>query len=254
MKKYIIAAAIALLAAVGAFFGYRYLQEVYIPQKELDNAVKEQQRLYSEIRPPESKKTDTDDSEKESGDMLDKCKQVNDNTVGWICVPGTNIDYPVVQGEDNDFYLHHGLDGKENYGLGVPFLDYRCDGKFEGFNSVLYAHNMEGRQMFADVSLFKDSGFMESHSTGTLTVNDDIHEIEFFAYLTVPSNSPVYHTVFLNEQERSDYIDLIYNEAAYVQGISADDLKSSEELHLILLSTCTFEYDEARGVLAGVIR
>ena len=75
------------------------------------------------------------------------------DSIGWIYIPDTHINYPVMQSEDNDFYLHHASDGSYLY-AGSIFLDYRCNADFSSISNILYGHNMSNRSMFADVINF----------------------------------------------------------------------------------------------------
>jgi sortase B len=264
MKTRIITAAVLILAAIGSFCGIKYYKTAYLPQERLDKAVKKQAELIDSIRPDiENIPVKSNNSADNTGNIVNKgenladplvyCENVNDDIVGWITIPDTNIDLPIVQGKDNDFYLHNGVDGQYNYELGCPFLDYRCNNDFSGLNSIVYAHNMEGREMFADITRFDDAAFLESHKYGTLTLKDGTHNISFFAYLSLSSTSPLYNTVFVSENERREYIDFLFRSSEHTSFYTAEELKGNDELRLLLLSTCTFETEDSRGVLAGVI-
>ena len=208
-------------------------------------------------RPAEKSAADTPDTEERpeiGNDPLAELKAVNDEAVGWLTIDGTNIDYPIVQTADNSFYLQNGFDKKDNHGLGCPFLDSRCDGGFGGFNSIVYAHHIMGNQaMFADLTKYKSSAFMREYPRGKLLTAEGVHDVRFFAYMTIPSTASAYRTIFENSSDKDKYIDDIFGGANYTCELTADDLKNTDDLHLLLLSTCTFEYDEARGILAGVI-
>lgn len=86
----------------------------------------------------------------------------NPDTIGWIKVPDTNIDYPIVQGTDNDFYLNHDFYGKESVG-GAIYLDFESQGDFVGRNNILYGHNMKNGSMFKDVIHYKDEEYFKEH-------------------------------------------------------------------------------------------
>ena len=251
MKAKILTAALLLLAAFGAFCGYRYYEDIRLPVKQREEAIKKQAEIIERIRPgTEVKPVSTGETLSEP---LILCENVNDNIVGWINIPDTNIDLPIVQGEDNDFYLHNGVDGQYNYELGCPFLDYRCDAGFNGFNSIVYAHNMEGHLMFSDIDLYKDKAFLQSHSMGTLTLKDGDHDVRFFAYMTAKSTAPAYHAVFVSEAEKKEYLEYILSAANYTVLDDTDEIRDMTDLNLLLLTTCTFEFEEARGILFGVI-
>ncbi|MBR1527828.1 MAG: class B sortase [Oscillospiraceae bacterium] len=266
MKRQILWALVVLLTAVGGYCGYRYYSETYLPEKQIADADSSQRELFDRIKPdltetqPKTEHTaDTDsadetaEAEETTPNPLADLLAVNDEAVGWITVPGTNIDFAIAQAADNDFYLHNGFDKTYNYELGCPFLDYRCKDGFNGFNSIVYGHHMTGRRMFADISLFKDSNFMMSCPTGTLLTENGQYTVRFFAYMTVSSDDYVYHVDFDTASEKEEYLDYLFDKANYTMNFNSDELKEDEDLRLLLLSTCTYEYWAARGVLAGVI-
>lgn len=255
MKRGFLICALFVLIAAGAYCGWRYYQAEILPEQQLTEADEQQGKLFDAIRPEirtpeESSQQAADGAPSAPEEPLAAAEAVNSGTVGWLTVPGTHVDYPVCQGTDNDFYLHNGFDGQPNYELGCPFLDYRCEGDFSGFNSIIYAHHITKQRMFADIAKYKDEAYLRAHPTGSLLLRDGAHEIRFFAYLTVPSTAPAYHAVFLTESERQDYLDYLFAEAVWS---TADPAEIHTDMHLILLSTCTFEFDEARGVLVGIL-
>ena len=116
-----------------------------------------------------------------------------DNSIGWIYVPDTHINYPIMQSEDNDFYLHHGADGGYLY-AGSIFLDYRCNADFSGVSNILYGHNMSNRSMFADVTNFTDRAYFDSHRYGWLTTENDVYSVCFFAVDVTENTGEIYNT------------------------------------------------------------
>ena len=251
MKKAVLPVMLAIVTVLAAYCGYRYYNDAVLPEKKLAEADEAQLRLFEDIKPDIPENTQEDSSPDNDRNLLAAAEKVNPGVVGWLTIPGTHIDYPVAQGVDNDFYLHNGFDGNYNQELGCPFLDYRCEGGFSGFNSIVYAHHMTEQRMFADIALFKDENFFDSHSDGCLITPDGVHTVQFFAYLNVPDNAPAYHAVFVTDKERQEYIDYLYDAAMFTR-LNAADIHT--DMHLLLLSTCTFEYEEARGVLVGVIQ
>lgn len=253
MERALILVVLAVFIAVGGYCGYRYYNQDILPEKQLSEADDKQLELFERVKPKVlvsyNGKTETEKTD--HGSPLQSAEEVNSDVVGWLTIPDTHIDYPIAQAEDNDFYLHNGFDGEYNYELGCPFLDYRCEVDFKGFNSIVYAHNMTHDRMFSDIGLYKDEALLEGHRYGFLAGSDGVHDIEFFAYLSIPSTAPAYHAVFVTDGEKQDYIDYICDTAKYC---TMDSAEISTDMHLILLSTCTFEYKDARRVLVGVIR
>lgn len=245
--KYFLSLIIILLVSACAWFGYQYYRTDYVPNKHIRDAVVSQNELFLEMKP------DVSEMNSDSTGILDSCREINSNCVGWISIPDTKIDFPIVQGSDNDFYLHHGADDEYNYEVGCPFLDYRCNREFKDFNSVVYAHNMVDDMMFSDIEKFSDYEFMSSHQKGLLTLDDGVHEIDFFAYLSVMDTAYAYKTVFITDKECDEFTEYLFTVAKHAMNVSEDEIKATDEPHLILLSTCTFEKDGARGILAGII-
>ncbi len=258
MKKLIaLAAVFGVLIAVGVFCGYEYYKTVYIPKTVIDNAEKARKELFKKIRPPienaiASLDTPGIDSIESSSDLLSNCKSVNSDTVAWITISGTNIDYPIMQCDDNEFYLHNGADRKDNGGLGCPFLDFRCESDFSGVNSIIYGHHIEGGRMFSDIVLYEDERYFDDHRIGYLVTSYEVKKIDFFSYMCVSSNSPIYSTAFLSTNEKGNYIDLIFRLSKYSKDITKDYLKDNTDKHILLISTCTYGEGEQRSILVGV--
>jgi sortase B len=249
VKRFAFLGAILLLAAAGCYCAYRYYQSEVLPEKQLDEAEERQSALFEKAKP----KINASDDGSLPADLLAEAETVNSAVAGWITIPDTNIDYPVCQAEDNEFYLRNGFDGQDNHGLGCPFLDYRCDADFSGFNSIVYAHHVSQRRMFADISLYKSESFFQAHRTGQLVLHDTVHTVQFFAYLNVYATAPAYHAVFISEREKHDYLEYIAEEADYCTYSAEELAEKTEDLHLLLLSTCTYEFQDARGILVGMI-
>lgn len=166
-----------------------------------------------------------------------------DNSIGWINVSETKINYPVMYSGDNEFYFHRAVDGSY-LRVGSIFLDYRCNADFTGKINVLYGHNMSDGSMFADVMKFIDSGYFDSHNYGWLTTENSVYKIDFFS-LSQPENYDDFYDVnsdvglWLNSlRERS----FIWRNIGF-----------SENDKFISLSTCTGSEGSSRTVLTGRI-
>ena len=94
--------------------------------------------------------------------------QDNRDTVGWIDVPGTKIQYPIVQGSDNEYYMHHTFAKKRNES-GAIFMDSACAPSFASFNTVIYGHNMNDGTMFHLLHSYRDQSFANEHNFVEIT-------------------------------------------------------------------------------------
>lgn len=175
--------------------------------------------------------------------QVQELSAVYDNSIGWIYVPDTHINYPVMQSSDNDFYLHHAADGGYLY-AGSIFLDYRCNADFSGVSSILYGHNMSNRSMFADVTNFIDRAYFDSHRYGWLTTENDAYCVYFFAVDVTENTGGIYNT----DSDWRTVMSEVVNRAVIYNDIEIADMD-----RLLMLSTCTGENSSSRTVLVGKI-
>lgn len=171
-------------------------------------------------------------------------KAINEEVIGWIRVDGTGINYPILQGGDNDYYLARNYK-KEWATAGSVFLDYRNAADFSDQFSVLYGHRMGYGKMFSDVTKFSDRNYFDTHSEGKLYVGNNRYQLRTVAFALV---SAVEQRVYDVEHSRDDNlgIGLILEEAKYRNNIRGDKY--------ILLSTCDAQDRGRRDVLLMVIR
>ncbi len=185
-------------------------------------------------------------TQKIANEMTSQVQNFNekyDNSVGWIYVPDTHINYPIMQSDDNDFYLHRAADGSYLY-AGSIFLDYRCNADFSGVSSILYGHNMSNRSMFADVINFTDKAYFDSHRYGWLTTENDVHCVQFFAVDQAENTGRIYDT----ESDWRTVMSEVVN-----RSVIYDDIEISDSDRLLMLSTCTGANSDSRTILVGKI-
>ena len=163
------------------------------------------------------------------------------DAIGWLYVPDTNINYPLMQGGDNEFYLHHAYDGSY-LSAGSVFLDCRCEPKFMNPINVVYAHNMKNGSMFAGVINFKNAEYFNNHRYGWLATADKVYRIDFFSVAVADWHDSIYD----GSQPISEWIPRIESLSAVCSSISYD-----ESDRFISLSTCSSEFQNARTVLTG---
>ena len=172
------------------------------------------------------------------------CAQYPD-VVGWIYSPDTVINYPVVQGDDNDYYLDHLVNGDYN-GSGSIFLDMRNLPDLSDQNSILYGHHMKNGSMFRSIVEYESQEYYEEHPTLYFLTPEKNYRVEVFAGYVTPSTSDTYTFNFAGEEEFAAYLE---------DAISRSDFDAKAEVtaedKILTLSTCTYAYDEARYVLQG---
>ena len=179
---------------------------------------------------------------------FEELKKINSDVLGWISVYGTKIDYPLLQGEDNQKYISTNAQG--DYSMaGSIFLDYRNAPDFTDFNTIIFGHHMEKSAMFGDLEQFFKQDFFEEHKYGNLYYDGENHGIEFFAFMEVDAfDTSIYTTPVSQVQAKQEYLEMLVNKSKYFR-----DINVSSEDHLVLLSTCTENTTNGRHILVGRI-
>ncbi len=114
-------------------------------------------------------------------------KRINDDVIGWIRIFDTNIDYPILQGKDNEYYLSRNI-YKEFATAGSIFLDYRNDYYSDNF-MIIYGHRMSYGNMLTDVTKYKNRNYFNSHKEGEIIFENDSHEARVVAYLMISAKT-----------------------------------------------------------------
>lgn len=171
-----------------------------------------------------------------SVDFKDLLKK-NNETVAWIKVNNTNVNYSVVQHNDNEYYLKHDFNKKYNIN-GWIYGDYRADFKYFGTNTIMYAHNMTNRTMFGSlVWCLKESWYKneENHYIKLSTPYSNTVWRIFSIYTIVPE---VYYlkTYFKSNEEHQQFLDTIKNRSIYNFNLEE---KLTIDDKVLTLSTCT---------------
>ena len=157
----------------------------------------------------------------------------NEDTYGWITVEGTKINYPIVQGDDNDYYLDHAFTG-DYLPIGSVFADYRCNTSItRNYNTVFYAHNITSGAMFHDVTKFFEDEYFNNTKIVIYTF-DGMFVYEPFAIYESHEANNYFKTGFTSFQDFKDFTDKIKGDAEKVK-----DLEFTKADRIITLSTCT---------------
>ena len=186
----------------------------------------------------------TDDGE--DNPTLKDLKKLNPDVKAWIQVPKTNIDYPVVQGQDDMEYINKNVYGEFELS-GAIFLSCLNKDDFSDPYNLVYGHNMKNGGMFADVADFTNKEYFETHQKGKLYLTDATRKIWFFACMKVTAaDAKIYHPDGYRKENLKDLLD--YSQANAVQ---YRDVNVADENSLIALSTCSEAETNGRVVLIG---
>lgn len=122
---------------------------------------------------------------------FDGLRAINEDIVAWIQIPGIGVDYPVVQGEDNEYYLHYTFERKANI-AGSIFLDCRNRADFTDRKVILYGHNMQDGSMFSGLGKYQDDSFREEQGRVILYLPDRTLECKVIECKQVSVQDSVY--------------------------------------------------------------
>jgi len=172
-------------------------------------------------------------------------QEVNPDVIGWIYSPDTTINYPVVQGDDNAYYLKHLADRTENRN-GCPFLDVQNRPDFTDDNSVIYGHHMQNGTMFAGISWYEDQSYYDEHPVMYLMTPSATYRIELFSGYITTMDSSAYMQNFGSVQEHTDWLKEVSGRSDF-----RANLEISAYDRVITLSTCAYQFENARYVLHG---
>ena len=219
------------LAGIVVFSGYRVYKIMHDYKVNRD--------IYSRI-------AETAMPEGFNGEIdFDALRKINPDIVGWLYYESTNINYPIVQGKDNDYYLHISFDGTWTLG-GTLFADAITEEPFNQFNTIVYGHHMQDHTMFGDIKELRDTEYCKAHPQFELITPEGKYHLRICAFLNQPADSAIYTTNFHDEEGKQGYIDLIKSLATY---ITTEEMTTEDRL--VILSTCAYEYQDARYMVVG---
>lgn len=234
-----IAVFVCALAALGAI-GYQYWS---------------QQNAYSNLE--EYAQVDaTDNANLALSDLKvdwNGLQAINPDIVAWIYVPGTPINYPVVQGSDNEEYLHKAFDGSTGWlaSAGTIFLDASNSSDLSDQNNALYGHHMNDGSMFASLAGFESQDTFNDHRDIYVLTPQGNYRLKTFALVKTTGSDAIVQTSFSSDASYQAYVQDKLNRSVVSQNgdaLSAADIKQS-----MLFSTCEYSQNDGRAVLFAAV-
>ncbi len=170
---------------------------------------------------------------------FDALKQSNEEIIGWIEIPGTDISYPVLQHEDNDFYITHNALGEENRG-GAIFLDTVNVPELTDLSSIIYGHNMKDGSMFAHLHQYEDAAFLKQNDEIVLHMPTGEKRFRIFAAHNVGDQDDIY----FNPPKTQEALQ------QYCEQAKQDPTQQLPQIDkLLTLSTCIQNQGEKRFIV-----
>ncbi len=229
MKQKLRIIIILLLSIVFVLSAAMICTEMVMRKREADTF----EELVKLVEPPITNETsqinsnDTDTHNSQNNATQEKAQEKNISVlleqnadcVGWLTIPESNINYPVMQTvNEPEKYLYKDFNGK-NSKSGVPFIDYRCD--YKNGNIIIYGHNMKNGTMFADLKKYRNNQYKKTHEIIYLQTNDGMYRFK------------------VTEVKITDVYDEKYNE------LTANNTRT------LLLSTCYGSNKDARIIIVA---
>jgi sortase B len=165
---------------------------------------------------------------------INKLKEKNSDTVGWINVNNTNINYPYVQGKDNNYYLDHSFNKKYNE-AGWVFLDYRNDKNLSNKNNILYAHSRLDKTMFGSLSKTLKSNWYNNKDNHIIRLSTETENTmwQIFSVYKIPEETYYITTNFNSDNDYQKFLNTIKERSIhnFSTNLTTDD-------KILTLSTC----------------
>ena len=220
--KNILYVLIVFVIILGVFFGIWYYRG-YLEKHENAEKYKEHVEIINE----ESQSYDIDFKILQEG---------NPDIYAWLDIPDTNISYPILRSEKEDFYLTHNADGEESK-YGAIYTQNYNDANFNDFNTIIYGHNTRDGSMFGTLRDFKDKEFFENHRIINIYTPSKKLTYTVFAVYTNDDNHILFENDFSDMEVRRRYI---FDIQSGKKNINVDrEINISEYNKIITLSTCT---------------
>ena len=237
-----------MIGAIQLYKQHREYSEGEDSYTDLDHYVKLPEEP-KEPKEPSPSPTDETESGGREWPVVDfaSLQEINPDIVGWIYIEGTEINYPVVQGRDNQYYLKHLFSGEWN-GSGCIFLDSRNRLDFSDRHSIICGHHMKNGSMFAALVEYKDPDYFNAHRTIYLYTPQGVYTATVFSAYVDVATSPQTTISFQDHAAFLSFVETMRN-----QSITKTDTPIGAEDRIITLSTCTYEYDDARFIVQAVL-
>ena len=175
-------------------------------------------------------------------------REVNSDVLGWIMIPGTPISYPLLQGEDNQYYLKHTWK-KWSSAVGAIFLECQNSPDLSDFNTIVYGHRMNNGSMFASLKNYKKQSYWAAHPCVYITDDNGSHKYEIFAAYEVSTTGTTYQLGFSGDASKQAFIDYCLAQSVIDTGITPTVYD-----RVLTLSTCTGNGHATRWVVQAVLK
>lgn len=235
--------AIIFICAVG-FLVFYFVQE------------KKDKELYENFQKKAEKQEEPEQDETKNNPEIpidfQELQKTNPDIYAWIKIPGTKIDYPVLQnGFDDTFYLSHTADGE--YGsVGSIYTERQTAKDFSDFNTVMYGHNVPNGTMFRGLHQYEDMEFMEEHPEVIIYTPDAKRVYKIFAAVVYDDRHILNTFDFTKESHRQEFLDSVL-ESRNMGNSIREDVPVTTDDRILTLSTCIKTQRDKRFIVGAVL-
>lgn len=241
LRKISLAVLSVLLSAIAALSGFMIYTQLSDRQKE-----KEEFDILAEMVEVTPDKTNDETPDAVPARDLSGLFAQNGDCIGWLCIPNTSINYPVMHTPENpQKYLRRNFYGEYSQS-GVPFLDWRCG--LQSDHLIIYGHNMKNGTMFSSLRNYTDPAFCVEHPVIELQTADGVGKYMVFAVASVQKTDTWYS--FIHAADSADFTEqtaAIMQKSLYDTGVTP-----VFDQQIITLSTCYGSGKDGRLIVAAV--
>ncbi len=164
---------------------------------------------------------------------LEALREVNPDVLGWIWIPDTKINYPLMVGTDNEYYLNHTWDGNESL-MGSIFLEHQNSSDLTDFNTMIYGHNMSNGSMFASLRNYSDEYFWNNHPYIYIRSDEGVYRYEVFSQYITEVEGNAYGLEFATDRIKTLFLNEICGDSVVKTQIRPENTD-----RILTLSTCS---------------
>lgn len=174
-------------------------------------------------------------------------QQMNPDTIGYIEIADTDIAFPIVQRDNNEYYLNHSFDGEKNK-YGSIFVDYLNKPDFTDQNTVIYGHNLNKPGMFYSLNQFRDQQYIDEHQFITVKLPFETLTYQIFSVYVTEPDYPYRVVNYPNETDFGDFLTQCQQRSLIAAEETITELDS-----ILTLSTCVYDFKDARLAIHAVL-
>lgn len=178
---------------------------------------------------------------------LDALREENEDVIGWIRIPDTKVNYPLLQWTDNDFYLDHTWK-QSNNASGAIFMEYQNKPDFSEFNTIIYGHNMRNGDMFGTLHYYRRPNYWKEHPYVYIVNDEGVLRFDVFAAQSASTKSVIYGLGIETDQRKEEFIRFARDYSFF----EVDFIPTAED-RILTLSTCTGAGHVNRWVVLSVL-